>query len=286
MSDGLAFVKVEGAGNDYVLVDATVQDVPDPAHLAIAVSDRHRGIGSDGVLLLEEGGEDFAASMRIFNADGSEGRMCGNGLRCVVRYLVERGRATAERVAVMTASGPRVGRLLDVDQVEIGMGTPSFAPADVPVERSPGAEGLAALPLGEVWGADPDVAFAVSVGNPHLVVRLPDPDAVARFDLATHGARLAEDGRLGAGANVHVVAVVGRDHLVVRPFERGSGLTRACGTGAVAAAVVASRLRWVAGESVRVDMPGGTLGVRWDGAAEAFLSGPAQLVFHGTWPRS
>ena len=286
MNDGLAFVKVEGAGNDYVLVDATTQDVPHPGALSVAVSDRHRGVGSDGLLLLEDGGEDFAASMRIFNADGSEGRMCGNGLRCVVRYLVEQGRAPAESVPVWTAAGPRSGRLLTKNEVEIGMGVPSFDPAEVPVDARPGPDGLVALPVSEAWRADPEVAFAVSVGNPHLVVRQRDPAAVDAFDLAEHGARLGDDPRLTEGANVHAVAEVGSDHLHVRPFERGSGLTRACGTGAVAVAVVAACLGWVEGDTFRVDMPGGSLGVRWSGSGEAFLRGPAQLAFQGVWPLS
>jgi diaminopimelate epimerase len=278
------FVKVEGAGNDYVLVDVFEQQVRDPAALARAVSDRHRGIGSDGVLLVGPPNAGGVARMRIYNADGSEGRMCGNGLRCVVRYLVESGRASAqELVRVETASGLRGGRMLGAGRAETEMGVPDFRPASVPVRGT--GDGVApvevALPPGLV--ADPDKGFCVSVGNPHVVVAVRDPAAVA---LAEHGRALERSPLFPEGANAHFVRLVGADRIEARTWERGSGETRACGTGAVGVAAVARRLGWLAAPRITVAMPGGDLHVRWDGSGPAWLEGPARLPVSGEWNAS
>lgn len=267
----LRFVKVEGAGNDYVLVDVFDQRVDDPADLARRLSDRHRGVGSDGVLLVgpPSPGSGAVASMAIHNADGSRGLMCGNGLRCVVRYLVETRGATATRdrpLGVETASGVLRGAVVDAERVTIEMGEPRLdAALDAPAE-----------------GADPPRAVFVSTGNPHVVARVADPGAV---DLAAWAGRLgAPREGLPQGANVHVVAW--RDHaLVVRPYELGSGATQACGTGAVASVAAARTHGWLDAAApdadVVVRMPGGELGVRWSGRGVAWLTGPARLVFDG-----
>jgi len=274
------FLKVEGAGNDYVLVDAFEQRVDDPAALSRAVADRHRGIGSDGLLLLLPPGDRRAAArMRIFNADGSEGRMCGNGLRCVVRYLLESGRAQGPELEIETLAGPRHGRRTASGSVEVHMGTPDFRPASLPVDL-PGDGSQPArheLPEG-LAGADG--AYAVSVGNPHLVLRVADVEAV---DLERVGRALQASPRLPESANVHVVQADSCGGLIVRPYERGSGATRACGTGAVAVAAVGRRLRWVQGAETRIAMPGGRLVVRWEPGGAAWLAGPARLVFEGDW---
>jgi len=270
------FVKIEGAGNDYVLVETFGQRVDDPPALARAVADRFRGIGSDGLITVGPADAPGAhARMRIFNADGSEGRLCGNGLRCVVRWLVREGRAPAAEVRVQTASGVRRGRPLPDGTAEVELAAPDFTRAALGL---PGA-GDCQLPVPPALRADPDVAFGVCVGNPHLVVRVAD---VAAADLRAAGAALGP--ALPGGANVHLVAVRAPDALDARPWERGSGATQACGTGAVASAVVALRLGWLRGPAVRVAMPGGTLGVRWEGHGSAWLAGPANLPFHGEWP--
>ncbi len=272
----MRFVKIEGAGNDYVLVETFGQRVGDPAALSRAVSDRHRGIGSDGLILVGPPDAPGAhARMRMFNADGSEGLLCGNGLRCVVRWLATEGRAPAADVAVQTAAGPRRGRVLDDGTVEVELGEPRWTRAALGL---PG-EGDCELPVPPALHADPDVAFGVSLGNPHLVVRVPAPDAA---DLRAAGAAL--ESAVPAGANVHLLAVRAPDALEVRPWERGSGATQACGTGAGACAVVARRMGWVRAARVRVQMPGGALFVRWDGAGPAWLAGPANLPFRGEWP--
>jgi len=284
------FLKVEGAGNDYVLVDAFRERCAHPAALAVAISDRHTGVGSDGLLLIgpPHRGSRAAAEMRMYNADGSEGRMCGNGLRCVVRWLVQEGRGRRGEVLVDTAAGPRRGRLLsDVGEgrVEVSMGRPSFLPEDIPA-RLPG-DGAAppvfrvpeelALPVHE--------GHAVSVGNPHLVLRVSAP---AEVDLARCGAALETHPSFPDSVNVHFAAMhvpaPGATPLIeVRPWERGSGATRACGTGAVAVAAVARACGWTTVPSVSVQMPGGRLEVRFDDEGEAWLIGPARLVFQGEW---
>lgn len=279
----MRFVKTEGAGNDYVLVETFSQRVDDPPALARRVSDRHAGIGSDGLLLVgppdaPQAGPDAAhARMRIFNADGSEGRMCGNGLRCVVRWLIESGRAPAGEVRVQTAAGLRRGGPLPDGRYEIELGEPDFARTAIGL---PGA-GAAELPLPAGVSGDPPAAFGVSVGNPHLVLRVAAPEAE---DLRAIGTALSA--LVPGGANVHLLAVRGGEQLVVRPWERGSGATQACGTGAVASAVVARRQGWIEADVVTVRMPGGELRVRWSGAGAAWLAGPAHLPFRGEWTDS
>jgi diaminopimelate epimerase len=277
------FTKVEGAGNDYVLVDETDVAVVDPHALSRRLSDRHLCVGGDGLLLLGPAAGPNHASMRIFNADGSEGRMCGNGLRCVVRFLFERWGVSADELLIETAAGLRRGRRDADGSIWVGMGEPDFEPSSLPVELSGDGRLPAELPLPESLLAsegrpDPSVAFAVSVGNPHLVVRMADP---VRADLERWGQSLQASSLLGEGANVHLVAVSGSGRLTARPYERGSGATRSCGTGAVAVAAVARRLGWTLADEITVCMPGGDLGVRWPGSGEAWLGGPASLVFDG-----
>ena len=279
----MRFTKVEGAGNDYVLVDETECVVENPGQTSRRVSDRHRGVGSDGLLLLSRAPAPFHAAMRIFNADGSEGLMCGNGLRCVVRYLHERWGLADDELAIHTAAGSRQGRRGPDGSIWVAMGTPDFSPAALPIDLPGDGEQPAELPLpAELLAAggrpDPDVAFAVSIGNPHLVVCLADPEGA---DLELWGRTLQASPLLEAGANVHLVSRLGGAWLRARPFERGSGATRACGTGAVAVAAVARRLGWVSDDEVTVSMPGGDLPVRWSGSGQAWLGGSASLVFDG-----
>ena len=274
----MRFVKVEGAGNDYVLVEGPLAD---PADWSRRLSDRHTGVGSDGLLLVRAPREGAPAAMRIFNADGSEGRMCGNGLRCVVRWLVERHGADPSLVPVQTASGPRHGRMDSSGAVQVAMGVPSFVPREVPVRADGDGRAPWGLPVPDDLPGDPPLAYAVGTGNPHLVLRV---GAVATVDLEHVGRTLQADERLPEGANVHVVQCLAPTRLAARPYERGSGATRACGTGAVAVAAVARSLGWTTGDEVVVSMPGGDLPVSWAGPGhEAWLGGPARLVFDGEW---
>jgi diaminopimelate epimerase len=286
----IPFVKMEGCGNDYVFIDAGL--TPDAVdvealgafdELARAVSDRHYGVGSDGLILLEAG-DMSPMRMRMWNADGSEGLLCLNGLRCAAKYAAESVRGLGETFMVETAAGERRVRahrsaLGGVEEVEVWTGEPDFRRESLPASGSGP----------EIWGDRFPAGsielpgFAVSVGNPHLVLWAARGDVVRRAALAEFGPRLEKDPRFPRGVNVHVVAATGRDALVMRTWERGSGLTLACGTGAVAAYAVALRLGEVQGEVV-ARMPGGEVWMRREETGGLVMRGPAREVFRGEWP--
>ena len=252
MTTGVPIVKTNGTGNDFVLVDERVVSVDDAVAFARRICDRTDGVGADGVLFLQASAR-FDARMRIVNADGSEAEMCGNGMRCVARYLDEHDGLDA--AIVETAAGPIATRILSRQpyRVAVEMGEPRVGePHDV--------AGVRATP--------------VDVGNPHVVVRVDDVDAV---DLARLGSRIEHDARYPHGTNVHFVARRG-DGWQVRHWERGAGATQACGTGAVAVAAVLI----AAGEAaapVVLRVPGGELEVRWKPGERATLIGDAVREF-------
>jgi diaminopimelate epimerase len=251
---GVPVVKTNGTGNEFVLVDERGAPLADPVAFARRVCDRTHGLGADGVLLIEPS-ERFDARMRIVNADGSEAEMCGNGMRCVARYLDEND--GLEQATVETLAGPIGTRIL------------SRAPYRVAVE------------MGEPRIGDPHLvagfrAVPVDLGNPHVVIRLRDDDIDA-IDLAVVGPRVERDARYPGGTNVHVVARQG-EHWRVRHWERGAGATQACGTGAVAVAAVLI----AAGEAtspVSLHVPGGVLDVIWKPGERATLVGDAVREF-------
>ncbi len=279
--DVLAFTKMHGAGNDYVFVDGRGLDLDWPS-LTVAVSDRHFGVGSDGIILaLESTRADLR--MQMFNADGSEGKMCGNGIRCLVAFAVEIGLLPADRtrVAVETAS-----RVLDVTPIwrdgrmvraRVDMGEPRFSATDVPFEV-PGSDTLEDYLLG-VDGSTFAIT-GVSMGNPHAVAVLDEP--VAGVELGRLGPLIERDERFPEGVNFGVINVLSADQLDVRVWERGSGLTMACGTGACAAAVV-TRRKGLTGDSVTVNLPGGELQIEWSGRGPVIMEGPIERVFDGEW---
>ena len=279
----LKFSKMHGAGNDYVFIDGSGQSRDWPA-LAIAMSDRHRGVGGDGIILaLPSDHADLR--MTMFNADGSEGEMCGNGIRCLVGFAFENG-IVPERtspVMVETLAGVKAvtpiwegGRMTGAT---VSMGEPSFAAAEIPV-AVPGHEVVRDYPLA-VDGHSFEIS-CVSMGNPH---------AVAFFDAPVDGMPLHEVGPLvehhpmfPRRTNFEIVNVVDSGALRVRAWERGSGLTMACGSGAAAAAVIA-RIHGFTGDEVAIAMPGGDLKVRWPGDGDVVLEGPIEKVFAGEWRR-
>jgi diaminopimelate epimerase len=298
---GLPFTKMHGLGNDYVYVDGFEVTVDDPPAMSRAVSDRRRGIGSDGLILLlpaEAGGD---VRMRMFNADGSEAEMCGNGIRCLTRLAVERGRTHADPVHIETASGVKVARCRrDADgriqDVTVDMGEPAIGPAAVGANpaglradagRGGGAADAAdgprhLTPAVAVAGATPAVDPAwwlVSMGNPHAVCFVDD---VAAVDLAAAGPAVERHPAFPARINAHVVSVRSPEHLVVRTWERGSGPTDACGTGACAVAVAAS-LAGLADRAVRVTLPGGDLQIHWRPDGRVDMTGPAVTVYEGRY---
>lgn len=255
MTTGVPIVKTNGTGNDFVLVDERIARLDDPVAFARRVCDRAGGIGADGVLLVEPS-ERYDARMRIINADGSEAEMCGNGMRCVGRYLDEHDRRAA--ATVETLAGP------------IGVRVESRDPYRVAVE-------MGEPRIGEPHEVAGFRATPVDLGNPHVVILVPDVDAL---DLATLGPRIERDARYPAGTNVHFVQR-GGDGWKVRHWERGAGATRACGTGAVATAAVLI----ASGEArspVTLRVPGGVLEVRWNRGERATLVGDAVREFEQT----
>ncbi len=281
----LHFTKMQGAGNDFVVLDATrTALVPSPQQLR-RLADRHLGVGCDQVLVVGasvEAGVDF--TYRIFNADGGEVEQCGNGARCFVRFVREAGLTDKELIRVRTASGVIEPRWLGQGRVSVDMGCPVFEPARVPFDvrgLTPREEaGLAIWPL-QAGGQAVEVAV-VSMGNPHAVQRVPD---IARAELQTVGPALERHPRFEQRVNAGFMQVVSRRHIALRVHERGAGETLACGTGACAALAVGVRAGWLdAAAAVRVDTRGGPLDVQWSGVAgeSVLMSGPAERVFEGT----
>ncbi len=249
---GVAVTKMHGAFNDFAVVDRrNAPDMPSPEKFARRLCDRRGGVGCDGLILIEPS---IAADarMRIFNADGSEAEMCGNGLRCAVRFLSEAGAGKSFRIE--TGAGILAAEVLSAGetyQVRTQIGVPRFAPRTL---------------------SFPNAAY-VEVGNPHVVIFERTLDVI---DLVQAATKLQPS--FPAGVNVHVAVVTDRHRLDARHWERGVGLTRACGTGAAACAAAAIRFD-MAESPVDVHVPGGVLTIEWAGAGEAFLTGPAVRVF-------
>lgn len=300
----LPFVKMHGIGNDYVYVDGFAHAVDDAPALARLVSDRHRGIGSDGLIVVAPPEDPRAdVRMRMFNADGSEGRMCGNGIRCVAKFAVDRGLARANPLRVQTGRGTlEVRWRADADGrvcgATVDMGEPILLPRAIPVAVD-GEQAIAWRWGAERWhevsraagmdragaerwilqcGIEPVVSF-VSMGNPHMVAWCTDADAVPLDRIGPVIERMA---MFPERINVHVVAVMGRTQARMRTWERGSGITQACGTGACAVCV-AGQLEGRLGPEVDVDLPGGSLRIAWPGGgAPVTMTGPAVATFEGT----
>ena len=278
----MKFTKMHGAGNDYIYVDARSQDRDWPS-MAVAMSDRHWGVGSDGLIILEES-QSASLRMKMFNADGSVGDMCGNGIRCFVRYALDRGIVPLETspVSVETDAGVlTVTPIWDGDamvRASVTMGEPRLRAEDIPV-IAPGHEVVEDYRL-DVDGHSIDIS-CVSMGNPHAVAFL--DDSVDDLPLHELGPLVEHHPMFPKRVNFEVVNVLDSTRLRVRVWERGSGLTMACGTGACAVAVVA-RLHGYVGDETTVVLPGGELSVKWPGEGQVVLEGPVEEVFEGEWP--
>ena len=275
----MKFTKMHGLGNDYVYVDTFEQSVPDPAAMAIAVSRPHFGVGADGRVLIGPSTEaDYA--MRMFNADGSEGEMCGNAVRCIGKYVHDRGLTAKTRVTLATRGGIKTLELRlqggSVEQVTVDLGEPALSPASLPVTLA-GAQVLN-HPL-SIDGQTHHIT-CVSMGNPHAVIFVDDPRAV---DVHGIGRQIEHHPLFPKRTNVEFVRVWRRDLLEMRVWERGSGETLACGTGA-AASLVAAVLNGLADRSAVVQLTGGELHVHWDARDNhVYQTGPATFVFDGVW---
>ncbi|MCX8071415.1 MAG: diaminopimelate epimerase [Candidatus Binatia bacterium] len=276
---------MHGIANDYVYVDCFVQPKPDGAALARAVSPRRTGVGSDGVILILPS-VTADCRMEMYNADGSRGEMCGNGIRCVGKYVYERGIAKRNPLRVETDAGVKTLFLSinnddKVDAVTVDMGEPILDARSIPValDRSP----VLRYPL-RVGNHEVQIT-AVSMGNPHCVLLVPD---VATAPVHELGPVLEHHPLFPARVNVEFVAVTSPAELQMRVWERGSGETEACGTGACAA-VVAASLLGVTGRKVDVQLRGGILRIEWrETDNHVYMTGPAEEVFEGEllWPRT
>ena len=271
----LPFTKMQGTGNDFVVVDATKTDFSLNREQIRRFADRHRGIGFDQLLVVErptQAGVDFR--YRIFNADGGEVEQCGNGARCFARFVVEEGLTAKRAIRVETAAGIIVPEIEPSGQVTVDMGPPRFAPREVPFLAD---ETRIVYPL-VVAGATVEVSV-VSMGNPHAVQVVPD---LERAPVTTQGALLERHPRFPEGVNAGYLHVLGQHRIALRVWERGAGETLSCGTGACAAAVVAI-VQKLAESPVFVATRGGTLTITWAGGDNAvWMKGPAETAFEGS----
>ena len=275
----MQFTKMHGLGNDYVYVNGFQQQVNDPAAVAQAVSDRHFGIGSDGLILILPS-DTADCRMRMFNADGSEAQMCGNGIRCVAKYVYDRGIARREHMSVETLAGVLELDLFvtegEVGKVRVRMGEPRLQRAQIPMRGEPGQ--VISEPL-RVDGTTFEVT-AVSMGNPHCVVFVED---VKAFDVAGWGPLFERHDVFPEGVNTEFIQVHDQETFSMRVWERGSGETLACGTGAAAAAV-ACHLTGRTGRRVTGHLLGGPLELEWQASDnQVLMTGPAVEVFSGDW---
>ena len=272
----LAFTKMHGLGNDFVVVDATAEPFTLSPPQIRALADRRFGVGCDQVLVVERSARsDADFRYRIFNADGGEVEQCGNGARCFVRFVRERGLTGKREIRVETAGGIITPKLEDNGDVTVDMGAPRFAAAEVPFL---GGSGGPTDPL-DVDGT-PVIVSALSMGNPHAVQVVADVEAAP---LATQGPRIEQHPRFPKRVNAGYMQVIDRATIALRVWERGAGETLACGTGACAA-VVAGVRRGLLDGRVRVQVRGGELSIGWaGGSAPVTMTGAAATVFEGRW---
>ena len=270
----LEFTKMQGLGNDFVVIDAIRQKVHLTPEKIRFLADRHFGVGCDQVLLVESAHQAHADfRYRIFNADGSEVAQCGNGARCFARFVRDQGLSEKDEIQVDTDAGRLVLRHSDADQITVNMGVPRHAPAEIPLEAE---EERYRYPIeleGRTWSFG-----AVSMGNPHAVLLVDDVD-FAPVDVL--GPRLESHAVFPERVNVGFMQVMDAHNARLRVFERGSGETLACGSGACAAVVVGIEQGLLL-SPVKVELPGGTLSIAWQGRGfPVFMTGPAVKVFEG-----
>ena len=276
----MKFTKMQGIGNDYVYVNCLQETIENPSELAKKISDRHYGVGSDGLIMINPSDKaDF--EMEMYNADGSRGEMCGNGIRCVAKYVYDYGLTDKTSISVETLAGIKYLDLTVEDGkvvlVKVDMGKPMLRPEEVPVVSE--KEEVIDEPI-TVDGQEYRMA-CVSMGNPHAVVVI-DQD-VKEFPLETVGVKFENHERFPKRVNTEFVNVLDRHTAQMRVWERGSGETLACGTGACAVAV-ACALHGLTEDEVTVKLLGGDLQIKWDREKNTvYMTGPAEVVFDGEW---
>lgn len=273
----MKFTKMNGCGNDYVYINGFVEKVENPNELARKVSDRHFGIGSDGLILILPSKEaDFC--MRMFNADGSEGEMCGNGIRCVAKYVYDHKMTNEKRISIETKAGIKYLDLTvekeKVTKVRVNMGEPILEPEKIPVKSE--KKRVINEPIevaGKTWNMT-----CVSMGNPHAVVFVED---TKNFEIEKYGPLFESHEVFPNKTNTEFVQVLSRNEINMRVWERGSGETLACGTG-TCASVMACLLNGYTDENVLVHLLGGDLQITYDKETNhVFMTGPAETVFEG-----
>ena len=268
------FSKMHGLGNDFMVIDNVTQNVFFSKEKIQQLADRNFGIGFDQLLMVEppyDPEQDF--HYRIFNADGSEVSQCGNGARCFARFVKSKGLINKNKIIVSTKAGKMVLYLEKDGQVTVNMGEPDFEPAAVPIKANKQEKTY-------IIRANENTLFcgAVSMGNPHCVMEV---DNVDTAEVGTVGPLLEKHERFPEGVNVGFMQVISAEHIKLRVFERGSGETLACGSGACAAVAI-GQLQEKLGTDVRVDLPGGGLRVRWQGPGNALkMTGPAEHIYDG-----
>lgn len=276
----MKFTKMQGIGNDYVYVNCLQETIENPSELAKKISDRHYGVGSDGLIMINPSDKaDF--EMEMYNADGSRGEMCGNGIRCVAKYVYDYGLTDKTSISVETLAGIKYLDLTVEDGkvvlVKVDMGKPMLRPEEVPVVSE--KEEVIDEPI-TVDGQEYRMT-CVSMGNPHAVVFI-DQD-VKEFPLETVGVKFENHERFPKRVNTEFVNVLDRHTAQMRVWERGSGETLACGTGACAVAV-ACALNGLTEDEVTVKLRGGDLQIKWDREKNTvYMTGPAEVVFDGEW---
>ncbi|MCP1673336.1 diaminopimelate epimerase [Natronocella acetinitrilica] len=275
----MRFTKMQGLGNDFVVIDGIRQRVALDTAMIRRLADRRYGVGCDQVLVAESPTHpEMDVRYRIFNADGTEVEHCGNGVRCLALFLHDEGLVEGREFAIQTDAEPAVVRLLDDGQVTVNMGAPRLEPAEIPFQA---AARQTLYPL-DVDGETLQIA-AVSMGNPHAVLQVEDVDTAPVERL---GPLIEQHSAFPKRVNAGFMQVVDRGHLRLRVFERGVGETRACGTGACAA-MVAGRVQGLLDDEAEVALTGGKLRLRWAGEGEpVWMTGPAVAVFQGEWPGS
>ena len=277
------FTKMHGAGNDYIYVDTLHSPIPDPSAAAIAWSRYHFGIGSDGLVLIDKAAPESSAdfTMRIFNADGSEAMMCGNASRCIGKYLYDKGLTDKRMIKLQTLSGIKTLDLHtdganQVESVTVDMLEPRFDVAEQFDKQSAGDGHMAPL----LREAGCEEAVFVSMGNPHFVMFLSPVTDIEHLDIKGIGSRLERDNAFPQRCNIEFALLQKPGVLRTRVWERGSGITMACGTGACATAVAAARTKRCPRKSDIV-MDGGTLHIEWHDDNHVYMTGPAAFAFEG-----
>jgi diaminopimelate epimerase len=286
----MRFTKMQGAGNDFIMIKPEAGNL-DWSQLALKMCERHFGIGADGIILaLPSSVADV--KMRIFNSDGSEAEMCGNGLRCVAKYTVvnKMVKTGTPQISVETLAGIRKVNLgyrgSELIHIQAGIGVPRFAAGDIPLKVEPGKAGILDItPIMNYQlnlnGRHIPLTF-VSMGNPHAVYFI--DQKVADFPLFEIGPRVEHHAMFPRRINFEIARVVNREQIEMRVWERGAGETLACGTGACAVAVAAQLHNYV-DKQVKIILPGGILNIEWDGKGEVLMSGTAEIIFTGDWPQ-